>query len=190
MLLTPASAGASSDIVRCAEPGVGGRTFEMACIYTNGATKLLLTMRGDVETAAGELVAKARTIEVRRDNALIQTLSLPGAEMWFGQLAHFALIGIDLDFDGHADLQLATSSPSAGSGLDKAFWLYDPARQVFVRRGDLDMPLSGDDLIADPETKTLGVSARSGCCDWRTTRYQWKDGGLVRMSETIVRQSH
>ena len=161
----------------------------MACIYADGTTKLVLTMRGDVETAAGEFVAKARTIEVRRDNVLTHTLSLPGAEMWLSQLARFALTGIDLDFDGHADLQLATSSPSSGSGLDKAFWLYEPNAQVFVRRSDLDMPLSGDDLTADPEMKTLSVSARSGCCAWRMTLYEWIDGGLVRTRENIVRRS-
>jgi len=174
--------------ITCAEPKVTGPRFAMDCTYSHQSGPLTLTMRGALETLPGDdqFTIGTRTLEIRRNGTLRQTLDLPKSEIWLGQLARFGLASLDLDFDGSDDLQIATSSPSAGSGLDKAFWLYDPKTQTFVRRPDLDTQLSGDDLTADPKTRTLKVSARAGCCAWRTTTYGWAEGRLLQTENTLA----
>jgi hypothetical protein len=176
LLLVPASGQAASGIT-CDKPVVTGASFAMDCAYPHHGTNLTLVMRGAVD----DTTAKPAEIAVLEAGKPRQTLTVESDGVFLDSLQKEALESIDINFDGYDDLKVWTAT-SAGPNSGYAYWLYDPAKDAFARRQDLDDLLSGFDVSVDPKAKTLSTSGRASCCEWDVDIYRWANDQLVKIS--------
>ncbi len=178
VLPAPTDAGAAAAIA-CEAPVVTGSTFVMTCTDAHQSAPLTLVMRGTVD----DDIAKPTEIEILAAGVR-QTLTLESDGVPLGALDQEALEAVDLNLDGYDDLKVMTAT-SAGPNSAYAFWLYRPATRTFERRPDLDDQLSGFDVVVDPKTKTLSLSARESCCAWSVDTYRWANDRLVHISNEL-----
>lgn len=177
VVLFPLAARAAPAI-NCQDPVVTGQSFAMTCAYSHRSMPLTLVLRGTVKGT----MALPRTLEVRGDGKLRQTLSIAdrpdGVDLTALQIA-----SIDLNFDGYDDLEVAIYEDAVGMMRDEktglAILLYDPATQMFARRPDLDELLSDPGLTVDPATKTILFTGKTSCCSLGTDTYRWRDNRLM-----------
>ena len=169
----------SNAFVVCGKPVLTGKTFALTCTALNNSLGLSFVLSGkkaDTDAALTKLY-------VIKAGAKPQDFKLEG-QIFFDGLSS-ALELTDVNFDGFADIKLATST-SAGPNMGYDYWLYEPKAGAF-RATKLGDQLSGFDVIPDPKTKTIKVSGRSSCCSWNNTTYAWLGGALhaVDSSDTM-----
>lgn len=184
LLLTPV-AGHAAATITCEAPAVSGTSFAMTCAYTHQSRPLTLVLRGAVDNSQHDLdTATATPSEVMILDAgkLRQTLKVESDGVPLNGLQQQAFESLDLNFDGYDDLKVWTET-SAGPNSGYAYWLYDPAKAMFVRQQDLDDKLSGFEVSVDPKTKTIATSSRDSCCAWSVDTYHWVNDRLMQLTE-------
>lgn len=157
------------NLVACAAPKLAGATFTETCIAPNNPLKLNIVLSGKKDQVEAQLASLAVTSARGK-----QTFKLDGT-IFFDGLGS-ALDLMDVNFDGFADIKLATST-SAGPNMGYDYWLYTPKSGMFTA-STLGDQLSGFDITPDLKTKTIAVNGRSSCCSWNLSTYGWKGSAL------------
>ena len=165
----------SPNLLACAKPALNGATFHETCIALNNPLQIHLGLSGQKH----DMDAQLATLVVTTSRGT-QTFKLDGRIFFEGLGTAPELM--DVNFDGFADIKLATST-SAGPNMGFDYWLFDPKSGGFVA-SNLGEQLSGFDVTPDPQAKTIAVNGRSSCCSWNVSTYAWKGNALVlRTSE-------
>lgn len=165
--------------VVCGKPKLTGKAFALTCTALNNPLGLSFVLSGNKADTDAELTK----LSVLKAGGKPQDFKLEGQV--FFDTVDSALELMDVNFDGFADIKLATSA-SAGPNMGYEYWLYVPKMGQFVatKLGD---QLSGFEIMPDTKTKTIKVTGRSSCCAWNTTTYAWRGGALqaVDSSDTM-----
>jgi hypothetical protein len=173
VMLFPLTGHAAAPAVDCHDPVVTGQRFAMTCAYSHQSMPLTLVLRGAVKGTT----ALPSTLEIRSGDTLRQTLSIADHPDGVA-LADLQIASIDVNFDGHDDLEVAVSEDANGN-MGMAILLYDSATRMFARRPDLDGLLSGPELTMDPANKTIVVTGKTSCCSLGSDTYRWHDNQLT-----------
>jgi uncharacterized protein len=165
--------------VVCGKPTLTGKAFALTCTAPNNPLGLSFVLSGQKADSDAVLTKLA----VAKTGAKPQDFKLEG-QIFFDGVGS-ALELMDVNFDGFADIKLATAT-SAGPNMGYEYWLYEPKTGAF-RATKLGEQLSGFDVMADAKTKTIKVNGRSSCCSWNIMTYAWRGGALhaVASSDTM-----
>jgi len=154
----------------CSKPIVTRKAFAMTCIAPNSPAKNTLLLTG----TKSDMEAELSRLSVIRAGAKAQDIRLDGRIFFDGLSSAVELV--DVNFDGFADIKLATSS-GAGPNMGYDYWLYVPKIGQYIAT-KLGEQLSGFDVVPDPKTKTILVNGKASCCQWEAVTYWWDRGGL------------
>ncbi|MEM1132029.1 MAG: hypothetical protein AAGH53_03745 [Pseudomonadota bacterium] len=155
----------SKELLVCGPAEQGEARFSISCHAPNLIQRSGFTLSGNVDG----LVAELEQLAFLENGTIVQELAVEGT-IWSGGIES-ALRLMDIDFDGHPDLQLWNAS-SAGPNMGYRYFLYQPETNRLAV-ANVDDQLSGFEIFPDPQNKTITVTGRVSCCQWANTRYHW-----------------
>lgn len=143
--------------------------------------KIKYTINSDNESYSAK--GTIENIKIYRNKQLVQVIKTPGLISDTTQLIY----PVDVNFDGHLDLQVYSHDGGAGPNYGYNYYLYNPLTKKFnysSAMSDLSQP------AVNSKTKSITAAWRNGAANHGFEKYKWVNRKLtlVEYYETLYQQ--